>query len=63
MEREYYSDDITYCDNLECDVESCERNPGRISLAPVTKTFSFAHLEGTEYCVKKVRDEAVDGGR
>ena len=55
MEREYYSDDITYCDNRRCNLKSCERHPRRIRLAPVTKTFSFAHLEGTEFCIKEER--------
>lgn len=51
---EYYSDDITWCDNKKCNITRCQRNPKNIR--PSFKPFSFASLENTEFCLKNRKE-------
>ena len=50
----YYTEDITWCTNCNCNIKKCERNPKRIR--PTYRELSFADLEYTEYCPKKRRN-------
>ncbi len=49
---DYYTEDIMWCENRECDVTDCFRNPKHIR--PFTfRPLSFASLENTEFCKKQ----------
>lgn len=58
---EYYTDDITWCRNRRCNNKKCERNPKRIRWTPC-KEYSFADLDGTDYCEKTKRTPKERGG-
>lgn len=45
------SSDITYCNNRDCDILSCSRNPKHIKYPFLPH--SFAHLEGNPTFCKK----------
>lgn len=49
------NEDITLCMNDRCTMVSCKRNP--LQALPEV-LYSYAWLEGTEYCAKK-KEEAV----
>lgn len=49
--REYYTDDITICNNSKCKDMRCQRNPKHIR--PSFKPFYFASFENTEFCYKE----------
>ena len=51
---EYYTDDITWCNNIRCDNKECERNPKHIRFTPFKERY-FADLDGTVYCEKTTR--------
>ena len=55
----YYSDDVTWCSNVDCKVAECERNQmHKRKGAMFRKYFSISDFEGTKYCIK----ERVDDG-
>ena len=50
----YYSDDVTWCANRECDIIECERNQKNIrKTVPFSKYLSITNLEGTSLCIKE----------
>lgn len=50
------SEDITFCTNKKCKYMKCDRNPKHIKqLIP----HSFADYDGTEYCYRKVLQDAI----
>lgn len=57
---EYYTDDITWCSNMNCNNKKCERNPKRIRRQP-SKMYFFADLDGTVYCEKKHEHKKKEG--
>lgn len=58
---ECYTDDILWCSNRRCNTKKCKRNPKRIRFTPF-KEYSFAELDGTDYCVKSKRTPKERGG-
>ena len=50
MDKQYHSDDITFCTNKKCTITKCMRNPKNIR---VHNPHSFADLDGNkDYCLK-----------
>lgn len=45
--------DITYCANKECKYKECKRHTNNIKTVGL---YSFAYLEGTDYCLKNVKE-------
>lgn len=59
-----YSDDITWCSNWGCKDMRCHRNPNHIRpFTPPEKMFSFAELQGTDFCERKGVTKMTDRER
>ena len=51
MDKQYHSDDITFCTNKKCTIKKCMRNPKNIRLH--YRPHSFADFDGSKnYCLK-----------
>ena len=51
MDKQYHSDDITFCTNKKCTITKCMRNVKNIRHHEITH--SFADLDGNkDYCLK-----------
>lgn len=51
MDKQWRSDDITFCTNKKCTIKKCMRNPKNIRHHEITH--SFADLDGKkDYCLK-----------
>lgn len=51
MDKQYHSEDITFCSNNKCKITKCMRNPKNIR--NYQRNHSFADLdENKDYCLK-----------
>ena len=51
MNKQYHSEDITFCTNKKCTITKCMRNPKNIQNHSINH--SFADLDGNkDYCLK-----------
>lgn len=53
--KPYYTQDITFCSNRECENKKCKRNHCHIDWS-VKPYQSFCNFENTQYCLNKRSD-------